>query len=199
VKLGVELGSMPSSFFKAVQDTVTETLQQGIYGWQVTDCTVTITHSGYWARQSHSHGSFDKSMSSTAGDFRNLTPLVLMDALRAAGTRVYEPVHRFHLDIPAAAFGSILPALAQVRAVPQPPTVQGSAYLLEGDIPAARVHELRQALPTLTSGEGVLESIFDHYQLVRGTIPTRPRTDHNPLNRKEYLAQVAHRSTSGPR
>ncbi|MDQ3480222.1 MAG: TetM/TetW/TetO/TetS family tetracycline resistance ribosomal protection protein, partial [Actinomycetota bacterium] len=109
VKLGVELGSMPSSFFKAVQDTVTETLQQGIYGWQVTDCTVTITHSGYWARQSHSHGSFDKSMSSTAGDFRNLTPLVLMDALRAAGTRVYEPVHRFHLDIPAAAFGSILP------------------------------------------------------------------------------------------
>jgi len=75
IRLGVELGSMPFSFFKAVEETVTETLHQGMYGWQVRDCTVTITHSGYWPRQSHSHGTFDKSMSSTAGDFRNLTLL----------------------------------------------------------------------------------------------------------------------------
>jgi ribosomal protection tetracycline resistance protein len=197
IQLGVELGSMPFSFFKAVEETVTETLHQGMYGWQVTDCTVTVTHSGYWPRQSHSHGTFDKSMSSTAGDFRNLTPLVLMSALQAAGTRVYEPVHRFRLEVPANAFGSVLPALAEVRAVLQPPTVQGSAYLLEGAIPAARVHELRQQLPTLTSGEGVLESAFDHYQPVTGTTPTRPRTDHNPLNREEYLLQVARRVPRG--
>jgi ribosomal protection tetracycline resistance protein len=197
IRLGVELGSMPFSFFKAVEETVTETLHQGVYGWQVTDCTVTITHSGYWPRQSHSHGTFDKSMSSTAGDFRNLTPLVLMSALQAAGTRVYEPVHRFHLEVPADAFGSILAALAQLRAVPQPPAVQGSAYLMEGAIPAARVHELRQQLPTLTSGDGVLDSAFDHYQLVSGGTPTRPRTDHNPLNRKDYLLQVARRVARG--
>jgi ribosomal protection tetracycline resistance protein len=28
---------------------------------------------------------------------------------------------------------------------------------------------------------------------VSGTIPTRPRTDHNPLNRKEYLLHVTRR------
>jgi hypothetical protein len=28
---------------------------------------------------------------------------------------------------------------------------------------------------------------------VRGTTPTRPRTDHNPLNRKEYLLHVVRR------
>ena len=39
--------------------------------------------------------------------------------------------------------------------------------------------------------EGTLESAFDHYQLVRGEIPSRPRSDHNPLNRKEYLLHVA--------
>jgi ribosomal protection tetracycline resistance protein len=59
-RLEVELGSMPFSFFKAVEDTVQKTLQQGLRGWQVTDCTVTMTHSGYAARQSHSHGVFDK-------------------------------------------------------------------------------------------------------------------------------------------
>jgi ribosomal protection tetracycline resistance protein len=65
--------------------------------------------------------------------------------------------------------------------------------VLEGEIPAARVHELQQGLPGLTRGEGVLESAFDHYQQVRGAVPARPRTDHNPLNRKEYLLHVVRR------
>jgi ribosomal protection tetracycline resistance protein len=192
-RLEVELGSMPLAFFKAVEETVRETLHQGIYGWQVTDCTVTMTHSGYWARQSHAHGTFDPSMSSTAGDFRNLTPLVLMSALEQAGTRVHEPMHRFQLDLPADTFGAVLPVLARLRAVPRTPAPRGSSYLLEGEIPAARVHELQQQLPALTRGEGVLECAFDHYQPVHGTVPTRPRTDHNPLNRKEYLLHVARR------
>ncbi|MPZ95887.1 MAG: GTP-binding protein [Propionibacteriales bacterium] len=195
--LGVEAGAMPSAFFNAVEETVRQTLDQGIYGWQVTDCAVTMTHSGYAARQSHSGGVFDKSMSSTAGDFRHLTPLVLMSALQHAGTRVYEPIHRFQLDVPGDTLGSILPALAQLRAVPKAPSARRSSYLLEGVIPAARVHELQLQLPALTSGEGVLESAFDHHRLVRGRVPTRPRSDHNPLNRKEYLLQVIRRVGTG--
>ena len=94
-RLEVELGSMPYAFFVAVEDTVTETLGQGLHGWQVTDCVVTMTHSGYWPRQSHAHATFDKSMSSTARDFRQLTPLVLMDALtpgRHQGLRADAPL-----------------------------------------------------------------------------------------------------------
>ena len=184
----VELhGTMPPSFFAAVEDTVKETLHQGIYGWQVTDCTVTMTHSGYWARQSSAHGGFDKSMSSTAGDFRNLTPLVLLSALEQAGTMVHEPIHRFRLEHPADTLGPVFAALARLRAVPQTPEMQGLTCTLEGEIPAARVHELEQQLPALTRGEGVLlECAFDGYEPVPGTIPTRPRSDHNPLNRKEY-------------
>jgi ribosomal protection tetracycline resistance protein len=69
-RLDVELGAMPLAFFRAVEETVRETLQQGIYGWLVTDCAVTMTNSGYLPRQSHAHQGFNKSMSSTAGDFR---------------------------------------------------------------------------------------------------------------------------------
>jgi ribosomal protection tetracycline resistance protein len=191
--LGVELGSMPYSFFRAVEETVREALGQGLHGWQVTDCVVTMTHSGYCPRQSHAHGTFDKSMSSTSGDFRALTPLVLMDALRRAGTRVHEPMHRFRLDLPVAAVGTVLPALSRLGAVPHTQTALGASYLLEGDIPAAQVHALELQLPTLTSGEGVLESTFDHYRPVRGPVPDRPRTDHNPLDRKEYLLHVQRR------
>ena len=81
--LEVELGSMPYAFFRAVEETVTETLRE----WRVTDCAVTMTHSGYWAKQSSAHGIFDKSMSSTARDFRLLTPIVLRSRAGARGNR----------------------------------------------------------------------------------------------------------------
>ncbi|MFE2216859.1 GTP-binding protein [Streptomyces canus] len=193
-RLEVELGAMPYAFFKAVEDTVRETLHQGLEGWQVTDCTVTMTHSGYWPRQSHAHQGFDKSMSSTGADFRGLTPLVLVEALRRAGTQVYEPMHRFRIEAPADTLGALLPVLAALRAVPQTTETRGDRCVLEGAVPAARVHALEQRLPGLTRGEGELESGFDHYAPVsHGTVPRRPRSDHNPLNRKEYLLNVTRR------
>ncbi|MER5394550.1 translation factor GTPase family protein [Saccharopolyspora sp. NPDC002686] len=193
-QLGVELGSMPPAFFTAVEEAVRNTLRQGLCGWQVTDCAVTMTHAGYWARQSRAHGTFDKSMSSTAGDFRNLTPLVLMSALRRAGTAVHEPLHRFHLDIPSEALSTVARAVARLQGVPQATTTRGASCQLEGELPAAHVHELQQKLPGLTRGEGVLETWFARYAPVRGEPPARPRADHNPLDREEYLLRVAHRT-----
>lgn len=185
LRLVVDVRSMPLFIYKvveefrgALEDTVQKTLRQGLYGWEVTDCTVTVTHSGY------------VSPSSTAGDFRKLTPLVLMSALKQAGTVVCEPLYRFHLEVPTDTFGHVLAALARLRAVPQTPSVHGSSYVLDGEIPAARVNELQQQLPGLTHGEGVLEYAFARYEPIRGPFPTRPRTDHNPLNRKAYLMHV---------
>lgn len=132
-------------------------------------------------------------MSSIASDFRHLTPLVLMSALRGAGTVVLEPVHRFRLEIPADTIGSVLPVLARLDSVPEAPVVDGSTAALTGLVPAARVHELQQRLPGLTRGDGVVECAFDSYRPVRGETPTRPRTDHNPLDRDEYLRHVVGR------
>ena len=129
-------------------------------------------------------------MSSTGEDYRKLTPLVLISALRQAGTAVCEPVHRFRLDAPADALGPLLAGLARLRAAPCTHVTRGASLTLEGDIPAARVHELRQELPALTRGEGVLECVFDRCEPVTGTIPTRPRTDGNPLNRDVYLQRA---------
>jgi ribosomal protection tetracycline resistance protein len=184
---------MPHAFYKAVEDTVHETLRQGLHGWQVTDCRVTLTHTGYYPRQSHAHQGFSKAMSSTGADFRGLTPLVLMEALKAAGTAVYEPLQRFHLELPADSFGAMASALAQLQATTLTQELRGAAYVLEGEIPAARVHELQQQLPALARGEGLLECAFERYEPVRGMIATRPRTDFNPLDRKEYLLHLLRR------
>jgi ribosomal protection tetracycline resistance protein len=191
--LEVELGSMPYAFMKAVEETVHETLRQGLYGWQVIDCAVTLTHSGYWPRQSHAHGTFDASMSSMASDFRNLTPLVLMDALRRAGTTVCEPLQRFRLEIPEDTYATVMPVLVRSRAVPRTSEIRGTTCVVEGDVPAARVHELERRLPGLTRGEALLECAFDRYAPVRGVVPERPRSDRDPLNREEYLLRVSGR------
>jgi ribosomal protection tetracycline resistance protein len=185
-RLEVELGSLPLAFVKAVEQTVHQSLRQGVHGWQVVDCAVTMTHSGYVPPPPYGWSKW----SSSASDFRHLTPLVLMTALRRAGTAVHEPIHRFYLEIPADTIGTVLPALGRLQALPDAPLVRAASCTLEGRIPAVRVHELRQQLSSLTRGEGVLESTFDHYRPVRGPAPRRPRTDHNPLSRKEYLLRL---------
>jgi ribosomal protection tetracycline resistance protein len=194
-RIEVELGSMPIAFFRATEDTVRETLRQGVYGWEIPDCTVTMTHSGYLGKHSLGHQRFNKGMSSTGEDYRKLTPLVVMSAVQQAGTVVCEPVHRFRMDAPADALGPLLAALARQRAIPHTQSTRGASLAMEGDIPAARVHDLRQELPALTRGEGVLECVFDRYKPVAGVVPTRPRLGPNPLNREEYLRLVARRAT----
>ena len=166
------------AFTKAMEDTVRETLREGLQGWQVIDCAVTMTHSGY------------DPPGTGRRDFRYLTPLVLMSALERAGTTVCEPVHRFHLEIPSDTFGAVSQVLARHEAPLQGIETLATSSQLEGNIAAARVHELQQLLPGLTRGEGVLASTFDHYQPIRGDAPTRPRTDRDPRNRGEYLRRV---------
>ena len=175
------------SFAAAMEQYVTGTLRQGLYGWQVTDCVVSLVRSQY---------SVPDGPPSTRGplsspqDFRKLTPLVVMAALRRAGTVVCEPVHRFRLDTPVDTLNALLPVLAKLHAVSGVTATRDTWCTLEGDIPVARLHELRQQIPPLTRGDGVLESAFERYQPVRGPAPTRPRTDDNPLNREEYLHRV---------
>jgi ribosomal protection tetracycline resistance protein len=130
---------------KSLPLTVRATLQQGLYGWEVTDVLVTLTYNAYYPRQSHAHARFDKSMSSTGADFRGLTALVLMEALRRAGTTVCEPLLRFDLEIPDDCYGPLPPVLSRLSAVPGGPVVRGATCLVDGEIPAARVHDLQRA------------------------------------------------------
>ena len=129
-------------------------------------------------------------MSSTGEDFRGLTPLVLMSALQQAGTQVCEPVSSFRLEVPADCVPAVLTAVARLEGTPQGPQQHGAVTVIEGEILAGRVHDLQLLLPSLTRGEGMLESEFARYRPVRGEAPSRHRTDSNPLNRREYLLAV---------
>ncbi|MDP9301515.1 MAG: GTP-binding protein, partial [Actinomycetota bacterium] len=166
------------AFHAAMEDTVRDTLRAGLRGWEVIDCVVTLTQSGY------------QSPGTGRRDFRYLTPLVVMSALREAGTIVCEPVRRFELELPSDTVRSVLDALSRLTAAPREIKSRGSSLLLVGDISAVKMRELQRLLPRLTRGEGVLESSFHHYQPTRGEAPSRPRRDRDALNRGEYLRQI---------
>ena len=177
-ELGVERGSLPRAFMTAIEETVHATLRAGLHGWQVVDCLVTVTHTAYY------------SPVTTAGHFRDITPLALMTALRRAGSEVREPWDRVDVEVPAESLSGTLGAIVRCGGLPEEPRTHGDASTVAAELPSAGVRQLERRLPDLTGGAGVLTSRFGGYHPVRGQVPVRPRTDHNPLDRDEYLLYV---------
>jgi ribosomal protection tetracycline resistance protein len=169
-------------FGEDMERCVRATLTEGLYGWQVSDCLVTLTKCMYGVAD----GPPSKRASTTQRDYRRLTPLVLMQALAEAGTVVCEPIVRAELELPQRALGSVLAAVSRLGGVAE--AVDAERAIAQ--LPADRVRDLQRQLPGLTSGEGVLESHPGGYRPVQGEPPVRPRTRPSPLNRKEYLRSL---------
>ena len=105
----VEARYVPLYLFKSVEAFlaqmelyVHEALTEGLAGWQVTDCRVTMIESGYAAP------------GTSAADFRRLTQLVLATALDRAGTWVCEPLSDLALEMPASTAQGVLAALGRL-------------------------------------------------------------------------------------
>lgn len=151
------------NFVEHMRQYITETLQHGLQDLEVTDCIVTMTECNYYVADGLGKPISD-TPKTTAADFRKLTPIVLRDALKQAGTHVCEPICRFVLEIPSEAIANVLPVLARLRATPSSTEAQQGGYSLKGHIPATCVHDLQRQLPNLTNGEGVLEYGFERYE-----------------------------------
>ncbi|WP_370107503.1 GTP-binding protein [Nocardioides sp.] len=188
--LEVEKGSMPSTFFAATEEGVRAALQQGLYGWQVTDCVVTMTHAGYLARQSRAHQKFNKGFSSVAADFRLLGQLVVTAALQQARTVVHEPVDRFEVEVPTDALQPVLSWVEQLQGRINHTDTVGELTQLRGYMRTGSVRDLASRLPDLTNGEGTVTHEIDHYEPVSGPPPSRQRVGPDPGNRDEWFRKM---------
>ena len=176
-RLAVESRTIPLYIYKTaegftehMEQYVRDALGEGIFGWQVTDCTVTMTRCTYAIPD----GPPSRRGRSTATDFRKLTPVVLRQALDRAGTAVCEPVVRARLEIPAATIGAVVGALGRLGVpLEEDPALRGDLAVLTANLPVARAQNLERELPRLTGGEGIVESEFVGYEPVIGPPPTR--------------------------
>ena len=157
-------------FSAAIEKHVRRGLARGLYGWEVTDCVVTLVEVAY----STSDGPPSRrGPTSTSFDYRKVTPVVVRRVLARAGTRVCEPVLRVVLEVPMGDAATLQRLLARWGAELTGQTSTGADTRLEALLVAARLHELQHQLPDLTGGEGTLESRFDGYRRVRGRPPVR--------------------------
>jgi ribosomal protection tetracycline resistance protein len=194
VEDGVDKRSVPlyvfktfDSFVQHMDEFVRLALEEGLRGWRVTDCVVTLTEIAYSLADGPPSR---RGPMPTTRDIKRLTPLVLMQALAQKGTVVCEPVFRVRAEVPTEAIGPVLAALGRLGAGAGTPRPRGELSVLETALPASCLQELRRQLPGLTGGEGVLDADFAGYQPVAGEPPVRRRLRPDPRNLDEYLAQV---------
>jgi len=176
------------NFTACMQSYVDESLQEGLYGWRVTDCVVTMVECGYASADGPPSRRGPMSM---PNDYRRLTPIVLMHALARAGTVVCEPILRARVDVPAESLGAVLAAAARLGGVAEAPVVEGRTAVLSLTVPAAHAQELQRRLVSATHGEGVVETSFAGYDAVAGDPPRRARATADPLNLGAYVRSLA--------
>jgi ribosomal protection tetracycline resistance protein len=171
----------PEVFATQMGAYVREALAEGLAGWQVTDCRVTMTDCGY------------ASPVTGPADFRRLTELVLMTALDRAGTWVCEPLSDVSLEVPSSTAPGVVAVLGQLGGRVRGQLSANGMSTVEAVLPVARVRHLQNRLPGLSMGEGILETRFGGYQPIGSDPPRRRRTTPSPLDRDAWLASLAKR------
>ncbi|MEV6827072.1 translation factor GTPase family protein [Amycolatopsis sp. NPDC051102] len=185
---GTQRGHLPASFIVACESGVRSALTQGLYGWPVTGCRVTLTESDYAPRQSHAHQKFNKAMSSVGADFRNLAPVVTLACLQAARTRVCEPIENFELEVPSSSLNTVISTIGRLGAVLTRTIEDGRYHRINGFLASAKIAETVRTLPNITGGEGILSSRVDHYEPVTGAaMPLRTRVGPDPRDREAWF------------
>lgn len=172
----VSYGSLSKPFQNAVEEAVLKTCKQGLLGWEVTDIKVTFDFSQYC------------SVNSTPSDFRNLVPMVLMEALNNAKTTLLEPYYEFELVVPKEVSGRALSELRKMRASVMESDIKGDDFAVKGLIPVDTSKNYNLKLASYTEGTGVFFTKFYGYKkdfLNLGK--SRKKTMVDPLNKKMYL------------
>lgn len=173
----VSTGSLPKTFQNAIEESVYNTCKQGLLGWEVTDLKVTLVH-----------GIFD-SVTSTPADFRNLTPMVLMEALNKAGTFLMEPLYEFSLKIPISSSGRVMSDLQKMRADVNNISAEEEDIYIEGLIPVNTSKKYTIELNSYTEGKGIFLTKFHGYTKVPLYLgQCREKAKIDPLNKKMYIS-----------
>lgn len=172
----VTAGFLPKTFLRAIEEAVYDTCKFGLYGWELTDTKVTLVYTEY------------NSVDSTPADFRNLTPMVLMEAIDNAKTKLLEPINEFELRVPEHSISKAMFDLKIMGAEFDTPGLTGGDYVLNGIIPVESSKDYQIKLASYTEGKGMFITKFGGYRdTVFGENKVCKRNVINPLNKKEYI------------
>lgn len=162
-----------------VARSVPEALQQGLFGWEVTDLKVTLIEGEHHVWHTHPL------------DFAVATPMGIMDGLSRIGVKLLEPMLSFRLSIPEETGGKLMNELVLMRGEFDTPVVRGERMEIEGTLPVATSLEFPARFGSLTKGRGALSTFFAGYREAPADIlAERVRRGVNPLDQSKYILSV---------
>lgn len=151
-------------------------LEQGLYGWEVTDFKCTLV--GGQHHTIHTHPL----------DFFVCTPMAFMNGLKDIGSTILEPLLKMRISLPMELSGKVLNEIMKMGGEYDLPLLLGMTSVIEAIVPVATSMDFPQKLATLSSGKAALNTSFYGYRECRdGLEHINPRRGVNPLDRSKWI------------
>ena len=174
-KSRVSLGYLNQSFQNAVMDGIRYGLEQGLCGWNVTDCKICFEYGLYY------------SPVSTPADFRSLAPIVLEQALKKSGTQLLEPYLSFTLYAPQEYLSRAYHDAPKYCATIETAQVKKDEVVFTGEIPVRCIQAYRTDLAFYTNGRSVCLTELKGYQATVGEPVIQPRRPNSRLDKVRHM------------
>ena len=171
----VSLGYLNQSFQNAVREGINYGLEQGLYGWEVTDCKICFEYGVYY------------SPVSTPSDFRFLAPIVLEQTLKKAGTQLLEPYLSFILFTPEGYFSRAYKDAQKHCAIIETSQSKNDEVIFTGHIPARCINEYRNTLTLYTNGQAVFLTELKDYQIATCEPVIQSRRPNNRIDKVRHM------------
>ena len=151
-------------------------LEQGNYGWELTDMKVTLLDGEHHTVHTHPL------------DFFVATPMALMDGIRNTGTILLEPMLNARIGIPDHLMGQVLSDITTMRGEFEPPVLRKGNCTIACQLPVATSLEFPVRLASLSGGRAIYSTRFGGYRdcpLELGAVARRRGI--NPLDRAKWI------------
>ncbi len=174
-------GKVPNNqlFYKYqthIQQSFFRSVDQGLYGWEVTDFKATLVGGEHHTIHTHPL------------DFFVATPMAVMNGFANAGALLLEPYIRVRISADSDLLGRIISDITQMRGEFDSPVIDRTQMTIEASLPVASSLEYPMKLASMSSGRALFFSEFEGYRecpLELGA--TAKRRGINPLDRAQWI------------
>lgn len=148
-------GVIPNQFIPACEKGIREAMEQGQYGYPMTDVRAAVYYGSY------------HSVDSSEGAFKVAASQAFQIAVDNDNPVLLEPVMKLDIRAPSAYTGDIMSNLSgkRGRVLGMEPDETGTEHI-QAEVPLAEIQDYALELKSITQGRALFKVAFDHYQPV---------------------------------
>jgi len=186
-----DMGNVPNNqlFYRYqshIKQSFYSTIEQGIYGWEVTDLKCTLIGGEHHTIHTHPL------------DFFVATPVAFLRGLTNSHSRLLEPYLKVRISAPEEHLGKVTGDIVMMRGEFDTPVIRNGKMTVEAHLPVADSMDYPTRLASSTGGKGVLHSSFGFYrECPEGFMKVCKRRGVDPLDRAKWILHCRGAITEG--